>query len=300
MRRLFVTLIIVAGNLCTHCGSTPYRGEALDVADDERGGSARGPVIATPDGGLVFGDEQRLVPADAGLAPDAGMETGGAKQHLDANLAVRWTWPGGGMWNVDQTIEIASRGRSTFHAHQVAFSGTNDVAYVGIQTDGTRFDGTTGDTAIFSVWNATAADGAGCRTFAGEGTGFSCRLAIAIGANEPRKVRLWRLGGDASGQWWGAWIIDKDGLETSIGSIRAPAAATLITSSVSFVEYFGPEVSCDGVPLSMATFRAPSANFGGSAYALTASYAGASRGACTGGTATAGANGVTVAFGGSR
>ena len=66
-----------------------------------------------------------------------------------------------------------------------------------MQTNGNRFNGTTGDTAIFSLWNANATSGPSCGVFGGEGNGYSCRLAYPISTSTYYRYRVWRLGADS-------------------------------------------------------------------------------------------------------
>ncbi len=51
-----------------------------------------------------------------------------------------------------------------FWAHQFGLVG-GEGGYLGLQTKGNRADGSLGKLAIFSLWDATGSDGAGCVRF---------------------------------------------------------------------------------------------------------------------------------------
>lgn len=203
------------------------------------------------------------------------------EQHQNANAYASWDFSGeGGYWNIDQSLNVARKARYSFWANTWFWTGSDSGGYIGLQTDGQRFDGTTGDTAIFSLWNGTAAAGPSCGTFGGEGTGFSCRLAFPIRSDRWYRLRVWRVDSDEQGQWWGAWIKDKEtGEDHYIGQIRVAPELTLMGPSRNFSEYFGPAVACDSVPLSVANWTRPTGNKA----RQTSSFAGRSKGSCTGG-----------------
>lgn len=210
-----------------------------------------------------------------------------AAQHQDANEYALWNFHGaGGFWNIDQGVQITRKANHSYWAMLWDFTATpGKGGYTGLQTDGSRFDRTTGETAIFSLWNANAARGSGCGVFGGEGTGRSCRIPYAINARTNYRLRVWRLGADAGGQWWGAWVQNtRTGVDTPIGSLRVPRAQRLLGTPSNFSEYFGRAVHCDQVPLSVAYFTQPAADSqGGGRYRYTSAYRSHTRGACTGG-----------------
>jgi len=210
-----------------------------------------------------------------------------AAQQQNANEDVYWNFHGqSGFWNIDQQVQVSQKATSTFWAMQWGFSSApNDPGYLGMQTNGNRANGTTGETAIFSLWNANAATGS-CRTFGGEGTGYSCAIPYTITAKTYYRYRVWRLNADAGGQWWGAWIENiSTGVDTPIGALRVAASKTLMTTPLNFVEYFGTAVSCDKVPVSVALFTQPAANQqSAGVYQYGSVYDSWNRGSCTGGT----------------
>lgn len=210
------------------------------------------------------------------------------------------------LWNLDQQVVVEKKGRSTYWALNWWWSGAGQGGYTGLQTDGYRFDGTTGETAIFSLWNANAATGPKCGTFGGEGVGYSCRLPYSITEGRAYRLRVWKLDADAKGQWWGAWVQDTTtGKDTYIGKIRVAGVPTTIGTFINFVEYFGPAVACTAVPTSRVVWTQPAGNsLGGGRYEVGSSYYAASddRGACTRGKSEAvtlsSTKGVRVSFGG--
>jgi hypothetical protein len=182
----------------------------------------------------------------------------------NAHVYANWNLDAAEIWNIDQTVRIDQKGASTYWASLWRWnddSGSSG-AYMGLQTGGHRTDGSEGETAIFSVWDATEADG-NCGPFGGEGIGVSCTVPFAFVAGRSYRYRLWRLEpGDDEGQWWGAWIIDlTTGIETRIGAILVPGAATGAIGQSNFAEYFGPYTTKDAVPRSVATFARPQAIF---------------------------------------
>ena len=110
------------------------------------------------------------------------------------HLYSEWAFQGSGSgyWNVDQQMKVEQRAPATYWAMLWNWQGASHGGYLGLQTNGNRLDGTTGDTAIFSLWDANAASGPNCGTFGGEGSGYSCRLAYPIAANRYYRYRVWR------------------------------------------------------------------------------------------------------------
>jgi hypothetical protein len=191
-----------------------------------------------------------------------------------------------GFWNIDQRIQVTRKARSTYWAMTWGFTAGGDGGgYLGIQTDGNRFDGSTGDTAIFSLWNADASRGPSCGTFTGEGEGRSCRAAFRIDPQVDYRLRVWRLENDGVGQWWGGWIrFQRSGQEIELGQLRVDPAKTLMSPPDNFTEYFGPAVSCDDVEISTVYFTQPAANQSApDVYAVGSTPGGTQRAECTGG-----------------
>lgn len=211
-----------------------------------------------------------------------------AAWHQDGHLYVYWDWSGSGYWNVDQYVIVRQKAASTYWAQYWTWTDATYGGYVGLQTDGYRGDGTIGEMAIFSLWNANAASGPLCVEFGGEGVGYSCRLAYPVSTGVTYRYRIWRLDADSGGQWWGAWILNyATGVESYLGKIRVASSHRLMTSVMNFTEYFGPAVPCNQVPKSIADFTQPAANSqGGGRYQYGSRFSSSYRGSCTGGSVT--------------
>ena len=229
-----------------------------------------------------------------------------AEQHANANVYAFWKFdPNSGFRDIEQKIKVRKKAPFTFWAQFWRWTGQDVGGYVGLQTDGNRFDGSTGETAIFSLWDASDAKGPSCGTFGGEGVGYSCRLAYPIKTKHSYRLRVERGRPTEQGQWWRAAIKNMtSGRTRTIGSIRVASGFTLMGEPMNFSEYFGPAVPCDEVPVSVALWSAPGAqkkHGGGSRY--TGVWDGSSRGECTGGSVEShkfGKQGVKVTQGGPR
>lgn len=79
-----------------------------------------------------------------------------AGQHQDANEYALWAFHGAnGFWNIDQRVQITRKAHHSYWAMLWDFTTTpGKGGYMGLQTNGTRFNHTRGETAIFSLWNA--------------------------------------------------------------------------------------------------------------------------------------------------
>lgn len=250
-----------------------------------------GRVRSAAAGALTASGLLRLVVAALAILATVASPAAAATQHEYANLYSNWSLSApGGIWNLDQNVQIRTKARWSYWP--VVWKWGDDPShggYVGLQTDGERKDGTFGDTAIFSLWNANAfRGGAICTGFTNEGSGSSCRLAYTIRTDRLYRYRLWREEVDAGGQWWGAWIKDQStGVEMSLGGLRVAPSHTTITNAQNFSEYFGDQVACNAVPLSVVDFTQPAANSrGAGTYDALGSFTDWNRGSCTGGSAT--------------
>jgi hypothetical protein len=226
----------------------------------------------------------------AGAAVVAMGTPASAAQHPNGYIYVHWNWSGSSFWNVDQDVVIRQKATASFWPMLWTWTGATYGGYLGVQTNGGRGDGTTGDTAVFSLWNATAASGPLCTAFGGEGSGYSCRAAYPIVAGRMYRYRLWRMETDAAGQWWGGWVKDQaTGIETYLGKIRVARSLTSATGVQNFSEYFGQQTPCTSVPQSVADFTQPAANQQSpGVYQYGSTYRSFTKGSCTDG-------GVTVA-----
>jgi hypothetical protein len=152
-----------------------------------------------------------------------------------------------------------------FWAHQFQLDG-GEGGYLGLQTKGNRADGSLGKMAIFSIWDAVEAEGAGPEgsgavRFGGEGTGWSCRIPYRWVAGDTYRLRVWTEGGG----WWSATVADEgSGQAHAIGRIRVPGDWGRLGSwSVMWTEYYGPPLRrCTDLAHSCAVFGTPTAEDG--------------------------------------
>lgn len=232
----------------------------------------------------------------AALTGAAGAQT---QQHPFSHVDLTWGRPAASGWNVDQYVTVHRKGRATFWANTVYFERNNELAYIGLQTNGGP--GHNGrEQAIFSVWNGTDARGPGCGPFGHEGSGWSCSIPLKFKRNRAYMLRVWAVGSAPNGEWWSGMIIDsRTRREYWIGKILAPAGAGHIVQNVAFVEYFGQRRPCDQVPRSTATFSNPGFNSrGGGFYDAVPAFERASQAHCLRATVTRKQNGVFVDYGG--
>ena len=199
----------------------------------------------------------------------------------------RWAWPSRpGFWNIDQRVKLETLGHHSFWAVDWTWPDGSTFGYLGLQTDGNRFDGSVGPMAILSVWGTRDAAGPACRQLPEAGGPYSCRLAFTVQTNRWYRLRLWRLPADAAGQWWGAWIMDEStGRDTFIGRVAVDPSRNLLGDAVSHTQYFGSATTCADVPRSVAVWTAPAGNSNGDAvgtYAVSARFANGDAPGCHG------------------
>jgi len=147
-----------------------------------------------------------------------------------------------------------------FWAHQFRMIGGNG-GYIGLQTKGNLPDGSLAKVAIFSIWDAEEAEGAGAMRFGGEGAGWSCRIPYAWKAGTAYAMRVSTTGEG----WWRGQVRDEQTGEVSdLGSIRVPGEWRQLDSwSVMWTEYYGPALAnCRDLAYSSVVFSAPTANGG--------------------------------------
>jgi len=209
----------------------------------------------------------------------------------------------------DQVMTVRKKTASSYWSLYYEMTGApsdsgTEAGYMGLQTDATRPDGSKGEMAIFSVWNADDSrnqDGT-CINFSGEGEGLSCRAAMAVDVSASYRYRVERLESDSTGQWWGAWIENlSTGDEVYLGDLHNASTQLSPDRLINFSEYWGTSVPCDEVPTSEVVWGIPQANPSGDDYAYQAEYDTVYNGECTDSSVTAsqleGLDAVTVAAG---
>lgn len=78
------------------------------------------------------------------------------------------------------------------------------------------------------------------------------------------RLRVWAVGTDTQGEWWGAWVQDTTtGADTYIGSLRVPVSWAWLDPWVSWTERFGAApATCAAMGWSRARFDFPTADNG--------------------------------------
>lgn len=183
-----------------------------------------------------------------------------------------WSPPTSGFSNVRHTltIEKVSENATYFWSHQYKFVG-GDGGYIGLQSGGSRVDGTKGKTAVFSVFNAGIAGTSGGCTVqqagfdGGTGSGTSCRIAYdwIVGRTYTLKVQKGTI--DSKGIWWVGTVVDMTtNIATEIGRYEVPLTwKGLGDWSVMWTEYFGVRPpTCEALPYSRVRFSQPTAEDG--------------------------------------
>lgn len=146
-----------------------------------------------------------------------------------------------------------------FWAHQFRLAG-GEGGYLGLQSMGSRVDGSKGKLAIFSIWDAVGASGPGAVRFDGEGSGWSCRIPYEWETERPYLLEVWT----DSPSSWSAAVTDDHEVTTEIGRIEVPRSWRQLESwSVMWTEHFAPPLStCADLAYSSVVFGTPTADGG--------------------------------------
>ena len=160
---------------------------------------------------------------------------------------------------VEQVITPLESGGDRFYywATQWGYTETVDVGYMGVQTEGSRWDiNSFGPIANFSIWGATSATpgpGAVCRPFDWEGIGIQCRLDLDT-VMTGNKMTVKR---SEDGLSWTAQIEQTNELPKVIATISVSAIYSIKYSS-NFQEFYGKDHSlCGEHPGAAVKFRFP-------------------------------------------
>jgi hypothetical protein len=175
-----------------------------------------------------------------------------------------WRWPAStsGFYNVDQRLTVLGHdpGIRRFWAQQFAFDA-GDGGYIGLQI-GSSPNNT--KIALFSIFNANGHAGPNCGSGSELGTPFhTCRIdPYNWVVGRTYRLRVWVVGTDSAGEWWGAWVQDTvTGVDSYIGSLRVPLSWNWLDPWVSWTERFGAAApTCAAMGWSRAAFQFPTAN----------------------------------------
>ena len=149
-------------------------------------------------------------------------------------------------WEVTPELDT---GHGYFWAHQFAFRRSGNPprgGYAGLQANG-AYPGGPAKVAIFSIWDALDASGAGvARPFGGEGEGYQTLVPFEWVAGHTYRLRVEAVDASADdGSWWRANVgdVERDD-RCEIGRILVPRAwQRLDTWSVVWTEFFSPAIT---------------------------------------------------------
>ncbi len=185
-----------------------------------------------------------------------------------------WSWdtPSGGFTNLSHelTIEEVTPDAPYFWSNQFNFVG-GDGGYIGLQSRGSRVDGTVGKTAVFSVFNSGIQGTTGCSVEQGNfdgasGSGTSCRVAYDWQVGVKYKFRVEKGTVESNGTWWSGYITNTaTGTETLIAKYKVlPSWQGLGDWSVQWTEYFGQlPATCNDLARSKVRFYKPTRTYNG-------------------------------------
>lgn len=187
-----------------------------------------------------------------------------------------WFWnpPSEGFNTVEHglTVEAVTPDAPFFWSHQFKLIN-GDGGYIGLQSNGSRVDGTRGKTVVFSIFNAgiegspanhCKVEQKGFDGYAGS-SGTSCRIAYDWQTNHKYNLRVAIYSRESTGNWWIASVEDTTtGEKTWIAKIKVPATWKGLGSwSSMWTEFFGVKpATCELLPYSRVRFYAPVANNG--------------------------------------
>ena len=210
-----------------------------------------------------------------------------SNQVIPQNTYTYWVWPQTTAGYTDITWFLTPltdpSPHSYFWSHQFAFgnqpTANSSGCYMGFQNHSIRPDSSVGHIAIWSVWDALAANaapGGSAGAFSGEGVGYHAYIAYdwIPGGTYRFQVRQ----GPSGAGWWGGYVLDTStGLESFVGEIQVDPSWTGIlglddpngNNSISFTEFFStfPE-SCTAMRLAVCRWTNLTAQ-GGTVFPLS-------------------------------
>ena len=170
----------------------------------------------------------------------------------------------------DLVIDSAPLNEPLYWASQYYFQtpsgqSPSGVAYMGLQTTGSRVDGSNGKTAVFSVFGAAIQATAGACSVE-QGTNFdgyqglsgtSCRVPYDWSAGTSYRFKIVRGATEGQNTWWIGTVNGRE-----IGSIKVASSwGGMKGVSLMWTEYFGNQpAECKGYPYARARFSNPIAD----------------------------------------
>ena len=194
-----------------------------------------------------------------GIQCDHSRMPTGQGQHQWGSSYINWISRSSGV-RLEQSIILLQVAPKSFHTNNFSLTGAHG-GYIGLQTQSIGPDGTLHTNVRFSIWNTVAAQGNSCRTFGGEGVGYTCVInPFPLELGTPYTLGVERLNSEADGTWWQGSVTNEHTGETqTIGRIKAKhqGAERLIKSTSNFSEYFGPRAkNCNSVPQTIVSWTA--------------------------------------------
>ena len=173
-------------------------------------------------------------------------------------------------------VESLPTGQNFFYSNQFGILG-GDGGYIGLQANGSRVNGTTGQTAVFSIFGAgiQANPSNNCSVespdqnfdgYIGQ-QGTSCRIPFVLSPNTIYSLKVEKTSSDSTGSWWTGTVINQTTkVSTTIASIKVYSTWTTLKSwTAQWTEYFGGLPStCANLPYSKVRFYPPKVNGGAS------------------------------------
>ena len=180
-----------------------------------------------------------------------------------------WYWPETtpGLTEMDTNITPMSDGSPDgyFFANQFYFAKASDsfTGYLGLDTEG---QGSSGKTAVFTIWGSISSSGPGHNISGSQGdkSYYSSQIKYNWSPNHTYDLKLELVDKSSSTNTWSATVTDLSTKVSSvIGSIKTPAwIGTLDTKSATFHERYSTVASCDNIHQSAVEFSNLTANNG--------------------------------------
>ena len=217
-------------------------------------------VLALPAGSFAESTLNESAEGPFASRCDAAQMPTGQGQHQWGSSYTNWESAGGGV-RMEQSIVALQLAPKSFYTKQFDLTGARG-GYIGLQTDALNADGTLQTNARFSIWDSATAQGDQCKTFGGEGVGYTCELEpFSVDVGVVYTLTVERQITEADGTWWqGSVTNENTGATQVIGQIRTrhQGNARLVSGSTNFVEYWGPRAQdCNSVPQSIVSWTAP-------------------------------------------
>jgi hypothetical protein len=189
-------------------------------------------------------------------------------------LLTAWNLPapsGRPITQIDQDVTLQTLAAETAWLLEWSWTGSAlKTGRVMLERAGKRFDGTVGDTVIFSMPGATGAapsTGGACQYGAWDGTGYECRIPVTLSVGRKYRYEVARY---AETTLFVTQVTDQTtGASVGGGVFAMPPEITAISAVSNSSEYHGDAPNCGSIPVSRALFEPPGSNLTASGFATT-------------------------------